>query len=95
MAMKKGFKNKTRHKLRKNIKEKGKISITRYMNEFKKGDKVSIKIDSSVNKGMPHPNYHGKTGVVVEKAGECYKTKIRDKHKEKILIVHPIHLNRL
>ncbi len=84
-----------RAKLRKSIRERGKIKIREYLKELKKGEKVIIKIDSSYQKGMPLPRFHGKIGIVEGKEGKfTYLVKIRDGGKEKIIKSHVIHLRR-
>ena len=65
------------------------------LQEFKIGDKVALKADSGVQKGMYFPRFHGKAGVVKGKKGKCYEVMIKDIGKEKTLIVHPVHLRRL
>ena len=45
--------------------------VPNYMT-WKVGDKVTILIDSSVQKGWPHNRFHGMTGTVVEKRGRAY-----------------------
>lgn len=90
-----GLRRKTRHKMLKPIREKGKINFTRYLQEFKDGDRVALKAEPAVQKGMYHPRFHGKLGTVKAKAGKCYEIKINDKGKDKLLIVHPVHLKRL
>lgn len=85
---------KTRHKLTKKYREKGKISLSRYFQELKKGDKVSLKIDSAMQKGRFFPRFHGKTGTVTGKKGFCYAVSIKDGQKEKTLYVHPLHLTK-
>ncbi len=61
-----GFRRKTRHKLRKNVRQKG----------------------------MYLPRFHGRIGVVKGQRGKCYEVAIKDGSKEKILIVHPVHLKK-
>ncbi len=90
-----GFRRKTRRKFKKNIRAKGKISIKRYLQEFKAGDKIALSAESSLHKGMYFPRFHGKIGVILEKRGNCYEIMIKDHNKEKKVIVHPIHLVRL
>ena len=90
-----GFRRKTSHKLRKKNKEKGRISITRYFQDFKEGDKVSLAANPTVQKGMYHPRFHSKIGVVKSMRGKCYQIRIMDKKKEKTVIVHPVHLRRI
>ena len=90
-----GFRRKTRAKFSKNIASKGKISLTKFLQEFKKDDKIVLKAEPAYQKGMYFPRYHGRTGVVEDKQGECYKVNINDKGKAKTLIVHPVHLKKL
>jgi large subunit ribosomal protein L21e len=86
-----GLRIKSRHKLKKKIREKG-INIRRAMQQFEEGQKVHIVIDPSVQKGAPHPRFHGRTGTVVGKRGWSYLVKIKDGNKEKMLVVRPEHL---
>ncbi len=90
-----GFRRKTRNKFRKDTRNKGKISLTRYFQDLKKGDKVNLIVESSVHKGMYHPRFIGKSGSVVNKRGRCYEILIKDANKKKTLIVHPIHLKKI
>lgn len=89
-----GFRRKTRHKLRRNIKDKGKISLNQYLQTFKTGDKVYLKMNSSIHKGPYFPRFHGLAGIIRNKQGSCYHVAIKDGNKPKILIVHPSHLKR-
>ncbi len=88
-----GFRRKTRHKLRK--KKKGKISLRKYFQSFKEGDKVLLQAEPAFHKGMYHPKFHSKSGTITGRRGNCYKLEIKDKNKYKTLIVHPVHLRRL
>ncbi len=90
-----GFRRKTRSKLRKSKKDRGKISIAKHVQQFKIGEKVCLKAEPAVQKGMYFPRYHGKSGIVSGKQGKCYYVKIKDGNKEKTLLTHPIHLRRL
>ena len=87
-----GFRRKTRSKLRKKVREKGKISISKYLQSFKVGEKVCLKAEPAVQKGMYFPRFHGKVGTVKSKRGKCYEVFIKDGKKEKMLIIHPVHL---
>jgi len=88
------FRRKTRHKLKKNVKDRGKIRISNYLQEFKSEDRVILKAEPAVQAGMYFPRFHGKPGIIKGKQGGCYKVKIKDFKKEKIIIVHPIHLKK-
>ena len=86
---------KTRHKLSKNIRQRGKLSLTRFFQNFKEGEKVCLKAEPSVQKGSYFPRFHGKTGIIKGKTGRCYNVLIKDFKKQKTLIVHPVHLRKI
>lgn len=69
--------------------------MTSYFAEYAGGDKVLLKAEPAVQKGIYHLRFHGKTGIIKAKQGDCYKVEILDGSKPKNLIVHPIHLARL
>ncbi len=83
---------KTRHTMRKHARERGKLSIKRFFQEFKTGDKVKLKAEPSYQKGLFSRRFQGKTGVVHSRQGNCYTLKIKDINREKTIIVHPIHM---
>ncbi|MBI4150060.1 50S ribosomal protein L21e [Candidatus Woesearchaeota archaeon] len=87
-----GFRRRTRHKYQKHLKQKGKISLQKYFQEFKVGDKVMLAAEPAVQKGMYFRRFHSNVGTVQGKRGRCYLIKIHDLNKEKIVIVHPVHL---
>ena len=87
-----GFRRKSRHKLSKNINDRGKISISRYLQKFNIGDRVNLSAEPAVQKGMYYPRFHGKTGQIKGKKGSCYEVLVKDGNKPKLLIIHPIHL---
>ena len=90
-----GARRKTRAKFSKNYKTHGKISQRRYLQVLAAGDKVALYAEPAVNEGIYFRRFHGKIGVVSKKLGSCYEVVINDKHKEKHLIVHPVHLRRI
>ncbi len=87
-----GFRRKTRYKLRKQKRNRGKISLSNYFQSFNAGDRVSLCAEPAVQKGMYHPRFMGKSGVIKSKRGNCYEVTINDGGKEKMIIVHPVHL---
>ncbi|MBU1198428.1 MAG: 50S ribosomal protein L21e [Nanoarchaeota archaeon] len=89
-----GSRRKTRTKLKKPKQEKGKISIRKFLAEYTVGEKVILKGDPALQKGMFHPRFKGKSGIVKKKTGSCYEVTIKDFTKKKIVVVHPIHLER-
>lgn len=89
-----GNRRKTRQKFSKGLREKGKISLTKYFQEFKEGEKVTLLIESAYQKGMYHRKFYSKTGIVNGKQGKCYLVNIVDGKKEKTVIVHPVHIQK-
>lgn len=89
-----GFRRKTRDKLKKPARKKGKISIKNYFQQFKIGEKVVLKAEPAIQKGMYFPRFYARTGVIKGKKGSCYEVMIQDGGKEKTLIIHPVHLQK-
>ena len=89
-----GPRRKTRYKFKKSGSEKGRINIQRYMQTFTKGSKVLFKLDPSVHEGLYFRRFHGKVGIVQKQRGWCYEVSLMEGHKQKIAIVHPVHLIR-
>ena len=79
---------------RKKIRTRGKIQLSRYFQNLKEGDNVSIVRDLSVEFSFPE-RMQGRTGTVVEKRGRAYVVKIMDHDKEKKFIIEPIHLKKI
>ena len=91
----KGIRSKSRNILRKKPRERGIHSIARALQEFEVGESVSIVINPSVHKGMPHVRFQGHTGKVEGKQGESFIVGINDGKKHKTLIVRSEHLRRV
>ena len=45
------------------------------------GDLVLLSAEPAVQKSLYHPRFHGKTGKVIAKRGECYELTIIDSRK--------------
>jgi len=90
-----GFRRKTRDKLQKNIRQKGKLSLSRYFQEFQDAERVQLLGEPSIQRGMYFPRYHGRVGKIVGKKGGCYQVAVQDGSKNKIFVVHPVHLRRV
>ena len=91
----KGFRSKTRQKLRRHPRDRGLSPITRTLQEFNEGEHVNIVIDPSKHKGLPHPRFHGLTGVIIGTQGKSYILKIKVGKKEKQVIIRPEHLRKI
>ncbi len=90
MRRSRGFRNKTRRTLSTSARQR--ITITRRLAEIPTGSAVVVKIEPSVQNGMPHPRYQGVRAEVLEKRGAAYVLAIKDKNKPKTLIAYPEHL---
>jgi large subunit ribosomal protein L21e len=88
----KGFRSGARHLLKKEPRDHGKIKLTKLLHEYQLGNRVVVKIDSSVQKGMPHRRFHGKVGTVTEKRGRSYVVTVSQGDAIKEIIVRPEHL---
>lgn len=78
----------------KNPKNRGKIQLSRYFQEFKAGDFIAVVPELSEIFGYSSRIY-GKTGKVISKRGSAYCVEINDIQKPKIYIIKPIHLKRI
>ena len=94
MNRKGGPKRKSRNKLKRETKDKGKINIKRFLQSFKQGEKVQLLADPRYQKGMFPLRFYGKTGIIESKKGNSYYVDIKDGSKKKSFIVHPAHLKK-
>jgi len=86
---------KTRHLFTQSLRDKGKIPLSKYFQEFTAKDKVALIINSGVSKGQFFRRFYGMTGTITgKKKGTCYEIIIKDGGKQKLLYVHPIHLKK-
>lgn len=90
-----GIRSKTRQMLKRKPRERGMSPITRALQEFEKGEKVSIVVDPSVHKGMPHRRFQGKTGDIEDRRGDAYVVKVKVGNAMKSVIVRPEHLRKV
>ncbi|CAK0838046.1 unnamed protein product [Prorocentrum cordatum] len=59
-----GYRHGTRNAFSKKWRCKGEPGVSRLLVNFKRGDFVDIVVDPSIQKGMPHSFFNGKTGIV-------------------------------
>ncbi len=64
MVRSNGKRANTRHLFKKSFRKKGAEHVSTYLQVFKIGDFVDIRINSAVLKGMPHKFYQGRTGRI-------------------------------
>ena len=88
----KGYHTGTRRLLTKKPREKGKLNLGKLLIEYEVGSQVIIKMDSSVQKSLPHKRFHGKIGTVLEKRGRGYVVSVTKGDAVRKIIVRPEHL---
>jgi large subunit ribosomal protein L21e len=88
----KGYRAKTRRLLRKKPRERGKLQLSKLLHEYQTGNSVTVKIDPSIQRGMPHRRYHGRVGTIVGKRGRSYIVSVTQGNAVKEIIVRPEHL---
>ncbi len=92
MKRSKGSRNRSRKKLRKDVRERGEPPVTHTLREFDEGDRVSVDIEPAIHSAMPHPRFQGVTGTIKGKQGKAFLVAFKDGGKAKTLIVGPEHL---
>jgi len=88
----KGYRKKTRYLLKRKPRERGKTGLSKVLREYEPAEKVVIKLDPSVHKGMPHRRFHGRIGVIAEKRGRSYVVNVSQGKAIKEIIVRPEHI---
>lgn len=88
-----GFRSGTRRKLRQ--RPSVRPAITKYLQEFKKDQRVVISPEPSSHKGMPFPRFRGKVGKIIGKRGKSYIVEIKVGKKKKLIISRPEHLRKI
>lgn len=87
-----GPRRRTREKMRKE--KRSKFTINRILKEFKLGEKVAIKTDSS-SSAIPFRRFHGLTGEIAGKRGRAYIINVYDGNKLKRVIARSEHLKAI
>lgn len=95
MTKSKGKRSKTRKKLKKEPRNRGKIYSQKVVQDYPKGTRATIKISPDTPNGQPHPKFHGKTGVITERQGKSYVISVKDGDKKKKVITRPEHLEKV
>jgi len=79
---------------RKESKSRGKTQFSNYFQEFKKGDKVAILREHSLNPAFPK-RIQGLVGTVSGKRGKAYIINIKEGGLVKMHIMTPANLKKL
>jgi large subunit ribosomal protein L21e len=78
--------------LKRKPRKRGKTSLSKTLINHKPLEKVIVKINPSIHKGMPHRRYHGRVGIIKEKRGRAYVIRVTQGKAVKEIIVRPEHL---
>ena len=92
MKKSKGLRKKSRRLLKRNHRERGKTGLTSILREYKAGDKVLVRLNPSIQKGMPHNRFHGKVGIIGTRRGRSYLVTVTQGKATKQIIARPEHL---
>jgi len=92
MRKSKGYRSGTRRLMTKEPRERGKLSLSKLLYEYQPGSQVVVKIEPSVQKGMPHKRFHGRVGTILNKRGRSYVVSVSQGDAVKEIIVRPEHL---
>ena len=80
--------------MKKPIRSRGKIQMSRYFQKFSNGDAVSIVREPSISSSFPE-RLQGRTGVIEGKIGRSYMVRIRQRKTFAKFIIEPIHLKKI
>jgi large subunit ribosomal protein L21e len=74
----------------------GLAPLSTFLQTYKRGDIVDIKVNSSQHKGMPYKHYNGRTGVIFNvtktAVGVICKKIVREKQLQKRILVRLEHV---
>lgn len=79
---------------RKKIRSRGKLSFSKYFQEFKEGDRVAVVREHSENPGFSK-RIQGLAGIIIGKIGSAYRVALKEGNKKKEYIIKPVHLKNL
>ena len=95
MAHHNGPRKKTRYKFKKELRKRGLPPVTSVIQRFEIGDRVHVIVEPSIQKGMPHRRFHGKTGTVMGTQGRAFVLAVKDGDKTKTVLSTPEHLRKV
>lgn len=89
MPVSKGYRRKTRSLLRKKVKVNG---LSAYLTLYNLGDQVTIVINPTQPKGMPHKRFQGLVGKVVKVMKRALEIEVKAGDKTKTVIARVEHV---
>lgn len=81
-------------RVKKRVREKGKLRLSKYFKKFGDGDNVGIVVDAGICASFPK-RLRGMSGKVSGSRGRFKLIEIKDGGKLKTFIIHPAHLRKL
>ncbi|RLF12161.1 MAG: 50S ribosomal protein L21e [Thermoprotei archaeon] len=91
----KGLRCRSRKKLSKHPREKGMRGLSRLLQDYEVGQKVSIHIDPTRIETAPHGRFQGLTGTIIGRRGSAYIVEVYLGDKRKTVITEADHLKPL
>ncbi|SRR5712692_8962883 len=88
----KGYRNRTRNLLSLSPRKRGMRGLSRLLQTYEPGQKVTVDLAANTVKGMPHRRYQGRVATIVEKRGRAYVISVQMGGMVKTLIARPEHL---
>lgn len=85
MTHSQGFRCKTRKVFSRDFRKHGRCATTVVHRVYHRGDYVTVHVDGSVHKGMPHRYYHGKTGTIFDVNPRSYGLEINKRVGTRIM----------
>src|SRR5205807_9678634 len=92
MKRSKGIRNRNRTLLRRKPRDKGKNPLRRLLIPYTPGQMVTISINPSVQKGMPHRRYHGRVGTIAAHPVQAYAIEVAAGTFPRHIIARPQHI---
>ncbi|KAL0241597.1 hypothetical protein GEMRC1_006832 [Eukaryota sp. GEM-RC1] len=86
MTKHQGVRRGTRYMFQRDYKKNGVIPLTNYMQIYKLGDSVDIRVNGAIQKGMPHKDYHGKTGRVWNVSRRAIGIEVNKRVRTRIMV---------
>ena len=78
----------------KQVRQRGKLGLSKLYSNMNIGDKVALVRDLSFKTSFPE-RMHGRTGIIVEKRGEGFVVDVKDGTKIKKITAKKINLKKL
>jgi len=92
MKRSKGIRNRNRTLFRRKPRDRGKNPLGRILTPYTPGQMVTISINPSIQKGMPHRRYQGRVGMISEKRGRAYVIQVTTGKVPRQIIARPEHI---